>query len=419
MAGLGVRVQRGAAEGDGEGEAAEQQQGRGRAPELVLARLAVRAEGDQGADDRDRDPGHDADEHPAPPRQAQRAGRRRARTAFLTTAPRRAGRCAGRAAARGRRGAGRPPRPPRRGRARPRIASAVSVSTQGSSSTTRSGSPAMASARLSRRKPSASRRAVRQPGDVGEPGGLDRGRARGGRGAAHAGRHPHRLVHAQARRRSRPLGAVAGPPARPGAARNVAEDPELAPVGHQAEDAAQQARLARAAPVRRPSAPRRAPGSARRPAPRARDRRGSGPRRPRPRSRPRGRWLPAEGRSPGEDDLEHLVAAALHVVLGHERLEVEAQERLGVGRADVEVPVVVVDRQAVDLGLAAVGVALAQALDGGGGVLDGRVDLARRCGTARGTRRSAPTAAARLVATISITSSAGMRPVSANEKSRK
>src|SRR3954465_15484571 len=49
------------------------------------------------------------------------------------------------------------------------------------------------------------------------------------------------------------------------------------------------------------------------------------------------------------DDPEHLVAAALHVLLGHERLERQAQERLGVRRAHVEVPVVVVDGGAVEV----------------------------------------------------------------------
>src|SRR3954447_8970320 len=49
------------------------------------------------------------------------------------------------------------------------------------------------------------------------------------------------------------------------------------------------------------------------------------------------------------DDAEHLVAPALHVLGGDERLERQAQQRLGVRRAHVEVPVVVVDRDAVDV----------------------------------------------------------------------
>src|SRR3954447_12494117 len=58
------------------------------------------------------------------------------------------------------------------------------------------------------------------------------------------------------------------------------------------------------------------------------------------------------------DDREHLVAPALHVLRRDERLEREAQQRLGVRGADVEVPVGVVDRDAVDVGDLSVGVAL-------------------------------------------------------------
>src|SRR3954471_13361854 len=46
------------------------------------------------------------------------------------------------------------------------------------------------------------------------------------------------------------------------------------------------------------------------------------------------------------DDREHLVAPALHVLRRDERLQREAQQRLGVRGADVEVPVGVVDRDA-------------------------------------------------------------------------
>ena len=58
---------------------------------------------------------------------------------------------------------------------------------------------------------------------------------------------------------------------------------------------------------------------------------------------------------------EHLVAPALHVLVGDERLQAQAQQRLGVRRAHVEVPVVVVDRDAVERGVTrAVRVALAR-----------------------------------------------------------
>ena len=60
----------------------------------------------------------------------------------------------------------------------------------------------------------------------------------------------------------------------------------------------------------------------------------------------------------GADQRQHLVAAALHVLLRDERLEAQAQQRLGVRGPHVEVPVVVVDRDAVEGVLAGVGVAL-------------------------------------------------------------
>src|SRR3954468_13245195 len=50
------------------------------------------------------------------------------------------------------------------------------------------------------------------------------------------------------------------------------------------------------------------------------------------------------------DDAEDLVAAALHVLRGDEGLQRQAQQGLGVGGADVEVPVGVVHRDAVDVG---------------------------------------------------------------------
>ena len=68
------------------------------------------------------------------------------------------------------------------------------------------------------------------------------------------------------------------------------------------------------------------------------------------------RVVRATGRSRA-DQREHLVAAPLHVLARAQRLEAEPQQRLGVRRADVEVPVVVVDRDAVERRLARVGVA--------------------------------------------------------------
>src|SRR5499427_10271246 len=54
------------------------------------------------------------------------------------------------------------------------------------------------------------------------------------------------------------------------------------------------------------------------------------------------------------DQRQHLVALSLHQ-RRRRRLEIEAQQRLGVRRPHVEVPVVVRDRQAVELVLTAVG----------------------------------------------------------------
>src|SRR3954452_11847891 len=77
------------------------------------------------------------------------------------------------------------------------------------------------------------------------------------------------------------------------------------------------------------------------------------------------------------DDGEHLVAAALHVLARDERLEREAQQRLGVRRAHVEVPVGVVDRHAVDVGDLGVAVALLELAHLGLAVGHLGVDLAR------------------------------------------
>src|ERR1700733_2152052 len=57
------------------------------------------------------------------------------------------------------------------------------------------------------------------------------------------------------------------------------------------------------------------------------------------------------------DQGQHLVAAALHVLVGAQRLKAEPQQWLGVGGAHVEVPVLVVDRDAVEVLLVGVGVA--------------------------------------------------------------
>src|SRR3954451_19098102 len=72
---------------------------------------------------------------------------------------------------------------------------------------------------------------------------------------------------------------------------------------------------------------------------------------------------PASARpTSGPDQVQNLVALLLHVVRGHERLEVQAQERLRVGRAHVEVPVLVVDRHAVEPADLGVGVVLGELL---------------------------------------------------------
>src|SRR3954462_2117260 len=86
---------------------------------------------------------------------------------------------------------------------------------------------------------------------------------------------------------------------------------------------------------------------------------------------------PAGGRTSAADDGEHLVAPALHVLLGDEGLERQAQQRLGVRRAHVEVPVFVLHRRAVEVRDPAVGVALLELRHLRRAVLDLRVDLAR------------------------------------------
>src|SRR6185295_18312120 len=58
------------------------------------------------------------------------------------------------------------------------------------------------------------------------------------------------------------------------------------------------------------------------------------------------------------DQLQDRIALSFHVLWRDERLEVEAQKRLGVGGAHVEVPLGVVDRDSVEPGDLAIGVAL-------------------------------------------------------------
>src|SRR3954447_6309261 len=76
------------------------------------------------------------------------------------------------------------------------------------------------------------------------------------------------------------------------------------------------------------------------------------------------------------DDAQHLIAPARHVLLGDERLERQAQQRLGVRGAHVEVPVLVVDRDAVDVRDLAVAVALLELAHLRRAVGDLGVDLA-------------------------------------------
>ena len=71
--------------------------------------------------------------------------------------------------------------------------------------------------------------------------------------------------------------------------------------------------------------------------------RGGGGCRPAPPAR-----APPRGSGSRPDQPQDLVALRLHVLARDQRLEVEAQQRLGVGGADVEVPVGVVDRDPVE-----------------------------------------------------------------------
>src|SRR5687768_1647926 len=86
-----------------------------------------------------------------------------------------------------------------------------------------------------------------------------------------------------------------------------------------------------------------------------------------------GQW---EGFGLAPYDGQHRVAATLHV-LPRVGLEVQPQQRLGVGRPDVEVPVVVVHRDPVELRYARVPVARLDARQGRRRVVDLRVYLSR------------------------------------------
>ena len=90
-----------------------------------------------------------------------------------------------------------------------------------------------------------------------------------------------------------------------------------------------------------------------------------------------GRRSRSRGRAPSRaDDRQHLVALALHQLL-RPRLEVQAEQRLRIGRAHVEVPVVRVDRDAVEMrDRLPRAEALLQLLQLRGDVGDRRVDLA-------------------------------------------
>src|SRR6202453_4523793 len=91
---------------------------------------------------------------------------------------------------------------------------------------------------------------------------------------------------------------------------------------------------------------------------------------------PPARRLPARPRRRSRaDQREHLIAPAFHVLSGDERLEAQAQQRLGVGGAYVEVPVLVVDRDAVEAFLARVRVGLGDLLHLRGRIGDLGVDL--------------------------------------------
>ena len=117
---------------------------------------------------------------------------------------------------------------------------------------------------------------------------------------------------------------------------------------------------------------------------------------------------------------QDLVAAALHVLAGDERLEVEPQQRLGVGGPHVEVPLGVVDRDPVEVGDLAVGaVALDDLLHLRRRVVDLGVDLAGDEVASSGTRPSARRGVRPSLESSSSISSAGIVPESAFQKSRK
>jgi hypothetical protein len=70
------------------------------------------------------------------------------------------------------------------------------------------------------------------------------------------------------------------------------------------------------------------------------------------------------------DYAEDLVAPALHVLARAQRLEGQAQQRLGIRRPHVEVPVVVFDRQAVQPVLPSIGIPGCELFDPGVLIVD-------------------------------------------------
>src|SRR5579862_8894123 len=75
------------------------------------------------------------------------------------------------------------------------------------------------------------------------------------------------------------------------------------------------------------------------------------------------------------DHAQQFVAVRLHVLAGSQRLDAQAQKRLGVRRPGIEMPVLVVDRDPVETALAPVRVSLGELLELGLRVLDLAVDL--------------------------------------------
>ena len=357
MAGVGVAV---------EGGAAERRSPAARPPSSssVAAprrRLSSRARPWCGRRRRPRDDQRPA-RRPRRPRpwiqgrraQAQQLAARSARRARLTAAPRRP--------------ASRRP-PERRGEARrgaraatstaaPRaraaaISRSVSASTHGSSSTTSvAGRRRSPSARLRRRQPSASRRPVRQSRDE-----LQAGAVEGVVGGARAGPRQRRGTAATART----VSSTRRPAAKPVALRPVADPAarrtrrRLAEHGRRPRWATRpsspRSRLVLPAPARPGDQQALARGQAERDVAHGR----------------LGTPVVADLQVLGRDDGRASASGVAHPERitsstssrrrsmsssRDERLEVEAQQRLGVGRAHVEVPVVVVHREAVDLGLA-------------------------------------------------------------------